>query len=74
MGRKFIEMSNLLERLQNGTTQKETSRSSSSSAESARSSEIEDATVDCEDERDDEEADALGEVVEAKKKRIKKKD
>jgi hypothetical protein len=72
MGRKFIEMSNLLERLQNGTTQKETSRSSS--AESARSSEIEDATVDCEDERDDEEADALDEVVETKKKRIKKRD
>lgn len=67
-------MSNLLERLQNGTTQKETSRNSSSSAESARSSEIEDATVDCEDERDDEEANVLDEVVEAKKKRIKKKD
>lgn len=72
MSRKFIEMSNLLERLQNGTTQKETSRSSS--AESTRSSEIEDATDDCEDERDDEEVNALDEVVETKRKRIKKRD
>lgn len=68
MSIKFLSMSNLLERLLNGTTQEETTRS----PESSRSSEIKDAIDDGEAERDDEKADGDVEKV-VKKKKIKKR-